>query len=272
MLSCDGHDMDATDSAITAAKSDLSRPTLVRCKTVIGKGSPAKAGTSKAHGSPLGDDEIAATRQAIGWPHAPFDMPEQVKTDWLAAGARGTADCDAWQARLEASPQSAQFSQEQTGDISAQTAQAIAGLKAKLAAEPAKVASRVASQMTINHLVETVPNLMGGSADLTGSNNTKADTQDGFSADNYAGSYIYYGVREHGMAAAMNGIALHGGIVPYGGTFLVFTDYCRPSIRLSALMGQRVIYVMTHDSIGLGEDGPTHQPASIWRRCGLFPI
>ena len=260
VLSCDGHDMDATDSAITAAKSDLSRPTLVRCKTVIGKGSPAKAGTSKAHGSPLGDDEIAATRQAIGWPHAPFDMPEQVKTDWLAAGARGKADFDAWQARLEASPQSDQFSQEQTGDISAQTAQAIAGLKAKLVAEPAKVASRVASQMTINHLVETVPNLMGGSADLTGSNNTKADTQDGFSADNYAGSYIYYGVREHGMAAAMNGIALHGGIVPYGGTFLVFTDYCRPSIRLSALMGQRVIYVMTHDSIGLGEDGPTHQP------------
>ncbi len=214
MLSCDGHDMDATDSAITAAKSDLSRPTLVRCKTVIGKGSPAKAGTAKAHGSPLGKMiEIAATRLAIGWPHAPFEMPEQVKlTGWRQV--RGKADCDAWQARLECKPINQPIQSGTDRRYLCTDSTGNSRLKAKLVAEPAKVASRVASQMTINHLVETVPNLMGGSADLTGSNNTKADTQDGFSADNYAGSYIYYGVREHGMAAAMNGIALHGGLMP----------------------------------------------------------
>ncbi len=260
VLECDGHDMDAIDSAIQTAKSDLARPTLVKCKTIIGKGSPAKAGTSKAHGAPLGDDEIAATRQALGWPYPPFEIPQHITDDWHVAGNRGAADYQAWQARLTASPLAAQFTEMLAADISDKVAEAISTMKATLAAEPVKVASRVASQMTINHLVQTVPNLMGGSADLTGSNNTKADSQNGFSADNYSGNYIFYGVREHGMAAAMNGIALHGGIIPYGGTFLVFTDYCRPSIRLSALMGQRVIYVMTHDSIGLGEDGPTHQP------------
>ena len=260
VLSCDGHDMDAVDKAITAAKADTGRPSLIRCKTEIGKGSPNRAGTAKAHGAPLGADEIQLVRDGLGWDAGPFDIPTDIMNGWRAAGARGKTAFDAWQSRLDASASKASFEARMSGDVSAEANTAIQAFKKALADDPQKVATRVASQKSIEALIGDIPSLFGGSADLTGSNNTKVGAHQIFSADNYAGSYIHYGVREHGMAAAMNGAALHGGVIPFGGTFLVFTDYCRPSIRLSALMEQRVIYVMTHDSIGLGEDGPTHQP------------
>ena len=259
VLSCDGHDMDAVSSAITAAKSETSKPTLIRCKTDIGKGSPNRAGTAKAHGAPMGADENALTREALGWSHAPFEIPSEILFEWRQAGTRSQSEHTAWQARLNSSSQADAFNSAMAGTYDRDLEAAIASYKATLA-EPQKIATRVASQKAIEAILPAVPELFGGSADLTGSNNTKVGAHGIFAADNYAGNYIHYGVREHGMAAAMNGIALHGGAVPYGGTFLVFTDYCRPSIRLSALMEQRVVYVMTHDSIGLGEDGPTHQP------------
>ena len=260
VLSCDGHDMDAVDAAIHAAKAETSRPSLIRCKTEIGKGSPNRAGTAKAHGAPLGADEIQLVRDGLGWDAAPFEIPQDIMDGWRAAGARGKAAFNDWHARLDTSASKASFKARMSGDVSAEADKAIQAFKKALAEEPQKVATRVASQKSIEALITEIPSLFGGSADLTGSNNTKVGAHEIFSAENYAGSYIHYGVREHGMAAAMNGAALHGGVIPFGGTFLVFTDYCRPSIRLSALMEQRVIYVMTHDSIGLGEDGPTHQP------------
>ena len=260
VLSCDGHDMDAVDAAIHAAKAETSRPSLIRCKTEIGKGSPNRAGTAKAHGAPLGADEIQLVRDGLGWDAAPFEIPQDIMDGWRAAGARGKAAFNDWHARLDTSASKASFKARMSGDVSAEADKAIQAFKKALAEEPQKAATRVASQKSIEALITEIPSLFGGSADLTGSNNTKVGAHEIFSADNYAGSYIHYGVREHGMAAAMNGAALHGGVIPFGGTFLVFTDYCRPSIRLSALMEQRVIYVMTHDSIGLGEDGPTHQP------------
>ena len=259
VLSCDGHDQEAVSAAIAQAKSD-DRPSLIRCKTTIGYGAPTKKGTSGIHGAPLGSDEIAGTRQALDWPHEPFDIPQPILDAWRAVGAKGANAFAAWQDRLQNSAHKAAFDKLESGDFDNDVNEAIAAYKEKLAADPQKVATRVASQKAIEALVPAVPAMFGGSADLTGSNNTRVGTHDIFNADNHSGTYIHYGVREHGMAAAMNGIALHGGLVPFGGTFLVFTDYCRPSIRLSALMEQRVIYVMTHDSIGLGEDGPTHQP------------
>ena len=259
VLTCDGHDAEAVSQAITAAKSD-DRPSLIRCKTTIGYGAPTKKGTSGIHGAPLGSDEIAGTRQALDWPHAPFEIPAPILDAWRSVGARGADTATAWQARLDASAQKAEFEALESGNFDTQIDDAIAAYKEQLAADPQKVATRVASQKAIEVLEPAVPSMFGGSADLTGSNNTRVGSHEIFSADNHKGTYVHYGVREHGMAAAMNGIALHGGLVPFGGTFLVFTDYCRPSIRLSALMEQRVIYVMTHDSIGLGEDGPTHQP------------
>ena len=259
VLSCDGHDMDAVSAAITQAKADSSKPSLIRCKTEIGKGSPNRAGTAKAHGAPLGADENALTRDALGWTEAPFEIPSDIVAEWRKAGTRGQAAHASWQEKLKASENATAFNAAMAGDYDKAVDAAIAAYKQTLA-EPQKLATRVASQNAIEAVLPAMPDLFGGSADLTGSNNTKVGAHGIFSADNYEGNYIHYGVREHGMAAAMNGIALHGGAVPYGGTFLVFTDYCRPSIRLSALMQQRVIYVMTHDSIGLGEDGPTHQP------------
>ena len=253
--SIDGHDPAAIDDAITAAKADTSRPWLIACRTTIGYGSPKKAGTAGAHGSPLGADENAATRAAIGWPHPAFEVPEAILTAWRSAGARAADEREAWVKRNAAAP-----SDVLDGESGAAFRAAIANAKSEAASAEAKAATRVWSQRTLAHIVPALPALIGGSADLTGSNNTKVGGQDALTAENYAGRYIYYGIREHGMAAAMNGMALYGGIIPYGGTFLVFTDYCRPSIRLSALMRQRVVYVMTHDSIGLGEDGPTHQP------------
>lgn len=257
----DGHDPDAVAAAIEAAKAS-DKPSMIACKTAIGYGSPNKAGKNSAHGAPLGDEEIAATREALGWPHAPFELPEEVLSSWRAAGAAGAELSAAWDARmagLEAAERG-EFERRMAGELPDGWQDSFATYKAKLAEEQPKLATRVSSQKALDVLAASIPELIGGSADLTGSNNTKAAGQQPVSREDFSGNYIYYGVREHGMAAAMNGLALHGGVLPYGGTFLVFTDYCRPSMRLSALMKQGVVYVMTHDSIGLGEDGPTHQP------------
>ena len=257
VVSCDGHDFDDIRRALDEAVAD-ERPSLVACKTVIGKGSPNKQGTSATHGAPLGDDEIAAVREALGWDAAPFEIPEQVLSDWRGTAERGSAARAEWRNRLEAHGDKAEFERRMAGDLPESFS--LDTYIQSLIDEPQKVATRKASEMTLGEINANLPDTIGGSADLTGSNNTKAGGIGPFTADDRSGRYIYYGIREFGMAAAMNGMALHGGVIPYGGTFLVFTDYCRPSIRLSALMGLRVIYVMTHDSIGLGEDGPTHQP------------
>ncbi|MHA1152056.1 MAG: transketolase [Alphaproteobacteria bacterium] len=259
--SVDGHDPEAVATAIAAAQGS-DRPSLIACRTVIGFGAPDKAGTAKAHGAPLGEDEIAGARAKLGWPHAPFEIPDNVLAAWRAAGARGAAGADAWQGRLDrlAAETRDEFERRMRGDLPSGWREALATMKQATLEEAPKIATRVSSQRVLDTLAAAIPELVGGSADLTGSNNTKAASQAVISAADFSGRYLHYGVREHAMAAAMNGLALHGGVIPYGGTFLVFTDYCRPSIRLSALMRQRVVYVMTHDSIGLGEDGPTHQP------------
>ncbi len=256
--SIDGHDFAAIDAALEQAQN-TDTPSLICCKTHIGFGAPTKQDSSSAHGSPLGADEIAGAREAIGWPHAPFVIPDDVLADWRDVGALGADDHAQWQDNLMNSDKQGEFIKAISGDISEDIAPLIQEIKAEWAAEKPKKATRATSGMVLNKLVPAVKELVGGSADLTGSNLTKA-SNDIVTRDNYDGQYIYYGVREHAMAACMNGLALHGGIIPFGGTFLVFTDYCRPAIRLSALMQQRVVYVMTHDSIGLGEDGPTHQP------------
>jgi len=270
VLACDGHDMDAVSAAITAAKAD-NRPSLIRCKTVIGFGSPAKQGTSGVHGAPLGDAEIEAARAALDWPHAAFEIPADILAQWRAVGAKGDSTRTVWQTQHDTHPKAALFDAAMRGDVPDQLAPAILDWKTTLAADPQSLATRVASQKTLDAILPACPTLFGVSADLTGSNNTKVGGHSIFDRNNYGGTYIHYGVREHGMAAAMNGIALHGGAIPYGGTFMVFTDYCRPSIRLSALMGQRAIYVMTHDSIGLGEDGPTHQPVEHLAALRVIP-
>ena len=255
----DGHDAAAIRAAIAnAQKSD--KPSLIACRTTIAKGAPTKAGKNSSHGSPLGADEIAGARKNLGWSAAPFEIPDDVLSAWRDAAAARASDYAAWEKRFAAADKRDDFAARMEGDLGEGWTQALNDFKKKLAEAQPKEATRVSSQNTLEVLVPQLPALLGGSADLTGSNNTKTKAMAAFDANNYAGRYVYYGVREHGMAAAMNGIALHGGFIPYGGTFLVFTDYCRPSIRLSALMQQRVIYVMTHDSIGLGEDGPTHQP------------
>ena len=262
-LRVDGHDPAAISAALKTARADASKPWLIACKTVIGYGAPTKAGKSSTHGEPLGAEEIAGTREKLGWSAAPFEIPDAVLGAWRAVGAKGAEENAAWKARFaKASPEAKALLETPTGaSRKGAIADAIAAAKAQFAADETKRATRVWSQLTLEHLVPAVPELLGGSADLTPSNGTKTKQHHtDVAPGSFAGNYIHYGVREHGMAAAMNGIALHGGFIPYGATFLVFTDYCRPSIRLSALMGQRVIYVMTHDSIGLGEDGPTHQP------------
>ena len=257
----DGHDPEAVAAAIEAAQVD-ERPSLIACRTVIGYGAPTLAGTAKTHGAPLGDEEIAGTRAAIGWPHPPFELPEPVLQAWRAVGARGAADSAAWDQRVAALTEEARavFEGQISGALPENWRTALDDFKAAAVSERPKLATRVWSQKVLEALVPAVPALIGGSADLTGSNGTRVPDHVPVTTDSFAGDYIHYGVREHAMAAAMNGLALHGGVIPYGGTFLIFTDYCRPGIRLSALMHQRVVYVMTHDSIGLGEDGPTHQP------------
>jgi transketolase len=260
-LAIDGHDPDAIAQAIEAAKQS-DRPSLIACRSTIAYGAPTKAGTAASHGSPLGAGEIAGARERLAWSSAAFEIPATVLEKWRAAGARGSEARASWQRRLEKLPadQRAEFRRVMARKLPKDWLASANALKSKLVADKPNVATRVASQNALETLTAAVPEMIGGSADLTGSNNTRTKAMTPVTAQDFSGRYVFYGVREHAMAAAMNGLALHGGIIPYGGTFLVFTDYCRPSIRLSALMGQRVIYVMTHDSIGLGEDGPTHQP------------
>ena len=255
----DGHDPEAIETAISAARVS-DRPSLICCRTVIGYGAPTKEGTAATHGAPLGADEVAGARERLGWPHPPFEVPEDILDAWRAIGARGAAERQAWSARLAGHPKLEAFNQALAGEVPENVLQALAAHKAKLATERPKLATRQSSKAALEAIAPSLPWLIGGSADLTGSNGTKTSEMTVVAPDDFSGTYIHYGVREHAMAAAMNGLALHGGLIPYGGTFLVFTDYARPAIRLSALMGLRVIYVMTHDSIGLGEDGPTHQP------------
>jgi transketolase len=261
VAAADGHDTDAVAAALELAH-ESNRPSLIACRTIIAFGAPTKAGTAAAHGAPLGAAEIEGARKRLGWPYPPFEIPETIRTRWRAVGARGAEASRAWRERLAVAPAEArpEFERRQAGELPAGWRDALAAVKSKFAADAPKLATRQASGSVLDALEPVMPELIGGSADLTPSNNTKAKGQALITAKNYGGNYLHYGVREHGMAAAMNGLALHGGAVPYGGTFLIFTDYCRPAIRLSALMGIRVIYVMTHDSIGLGEDGPTHQP------------
>lgn len=254
----DGHDHAAINHALEVAQS-TDTPSIICCKTHIGYGAPNKQDTSGAHGAPLGDEEIAGARAAYGWTHDPFVVPDDVLGSWRALAAFGREEHAEWQERLMGDANKDKFIHALSGDIETELKPLIAEIKAQFASDRPKMATRATSGKVLDTLVPALEVMVGGSADLTGSNNTKASNAI-ISKDDYSGQYIHYGVREFGMSCAMNGLALHGGIIPYGGTFLVFTDYCRPAIRLSALMGQRVIYVMTHDSIGLGEDGPTHQP------------
>ncbi|KXF76254.1 transketolase [Paramesorhizobium deserti] len=260
-LSIDGHDQEAIARAIEEARAS-DKPTMIACKTTIGFGAPNKAGTNKVHGSPLGAEEIAATRKALGWEEAPFVVPADILDAWRLAGLNAARKRQEWEKRLAAADAGtrAEFERRIRGDLPGGFEQAIADYKEKVSAEKPKVATRKASEMALEVINGVVPETIGGSADLTGSNNTKTSQTKPITPDDYSGRYIHYGIREHGMAAAMNGLSLHGGIIPYSGTFLTFSDYCRPAMRLSSLMGIRVVYVMTHDSIGLGEDGPTHQP------------
>jgi transketolase len=257
----DGHDPAAILAAIEKARMS-DRPTMIACKTTIGYGAPTKAGKASSHGSPLGADEIKGAREKLGWSDAPFQIPADVLTQWRAAGQRSKSARSAWDKRLAALPadKRAEFERRMRGDLPGTLNTAIRAVKENLAREPKDIATRTACEFALESIIPAVPEMIGGSADLTGSNNTRTKSMKAMSAADFSGRYIHYGIREHGMAAAMNGMALHGGIIPYSGTFLVFSDYCRPSIRLAALMGERVIHVMTHDSIGLGEDGPTHQP------------
>jgi transketolase len=268
VASCNGHDVDDVARAIDEALAD-PRPSLVACRTIIGKGAPNKQGTSATHGAALGEAEVAAAREALGWSYPPFEIPADIYADWNATGERGKALRSQWQGRLEASARGAEFSARMNGDLPG--LHDWAAYKAKVAAEGPKMATRKSSEAALSVLTQDVPALIGGSADLTGSNNTKTPSTGALTAGNYGGRYVYYGIREFGMSAAMNGMALHGGVIPYGGTFLVFTDYARPAIRLSAIQQVRVVYVMTHDSIGLGEDGPTHQPVEHLQSLRAMP-
>ncbi len=271
-LAIDGHDPDAIANAIETAKSS-EKPTMIACRTTIGFGAPGKAGTSKAHGSPLGDEEIAGARQALGWECKPFKIPSDILDEWRLAGLKHTKERIGWEKRLAAAETSTRSSFERRvmGELPGGFDAAIADYKKQLAKDKPTVATRKSSEMALELINGVVPETVGGSADLTGSNNTKTSQTVPMNADDYSGRFIHYGIREHGMAAAMNGIALHGGVIPYSGTFLVFSDYCRPAMRLSSLMGLRVIYVMTHDSIGLGEDGPTHQPVEHFAALRAIP-
>ncbi|MEE2525897.1 transketolase [Hyphobacterium sp. HN65] len=267
----DGHNMDEVDAALERAKAS-DKPVLISCKTIIGFGAPTKAGKASSHGSPLGGDELAAAKKAIGWPHAAFDVPDDIRADWKAVTARGAAAREAWQGRLDNSPRQSEFEEAFGGGLNEAAARALEAWRKELAAEKPDLASRASSGKTLEQIVPAMRELVGGSADLTGSNNTRTPDQQAIQSGKYSGQYIHYGVREHGMAACANGMALHGGVRPYIGTFLVFADYCRPAIRLSALMNQNVTYVFTHDSIGLGEDGPTHQPVEHLAALRAIPL
>ncbi len=271
VLHCDGHDPDDIDRALTEAKTS-DRPVLIDCKTHIGYGSK-KQDSASAHGSPLGADEIAAVRQTYGWPYPAFEIPANIAAEWRAIGERGAGDHAAWQARLDALPaaRKAEFERQMALGAPKKLAATIRALKQQASSAGHKVATRKASEMVLEVVNPVMPETIGGSADLSGSNLTKTGDLGIFNPENRKGRYIHYGIREHGMSAAMNGLVLHGGVRPYGGTFLCFTDYARGAMRLSALMGAPVVYVMTHDSIGLGEDGPTHQPVEHLAICRATP-
>ncbi len=261
VMSCDGHDPSDIDAALREAKSSR-RPCLIACRTEIGFGSPNKQGTAKAHGSPLGPEEITATRKVYDWPHEAFSIPSEIAEKWQETGRRGGGDRRKWQQRLDAMPAGLRkrFDRMVSGETPKRLAAKISALKREVSKSAPTMATRKSSELVLSRINPMLPEAIGGSADLTGSNNTKTEDLGVFSENSRSGRYIHFGIREHAMAGAMNGMALHGGVRPYGGTFLCFTDYARPAIRLSALIGVPVTYVMTHDSIGLGEDGPTHQP------------
>jgi transketolase len=264
---CDGLNADDVSRAIDEAIAD-ARPSLIRCKTIIGYGAPNKQGTAATHGAALGKEEVEAARAELGLEPKEFTVPDDVLDAWRKAGRKGASAHEEWRSRLDASARKDEFVARLSGNVDQ------GWLKPhldKLLADPKPIATRKASEMALEAINPAIPATIGGSADLTGSNNTKTRALEPLTADNYAGRYIYYGIREFGMAAAMNGMALHGGVIPYGGTFLVFTDYARPAIRLSALQKATVIYVMTHDSVGLGEDGPTHQPIEHLQSLRAMP-
>ncbi|EEE43072.1 transketolase [Roseibium alexandrii] len=271
-LNVDGHDPDGIAAAIRQAQAS-DKPTLIAAKTTIGFGAPTKAGTAKVHGAPLGAEEIAGTRETLNWPHEPFEVPSDILDAWRIAGLRSAHAHKDWQKRFnDADTETrAEFERRNRGDLPAGFEQAVLDYKKKLAEEQPTMATRKASEAVLGVINGVIPETIGGSADLTGSNNTKTAQTNPVTPDDFSGRYIHYGIREHGMAAAMNGMALHGGLIPYSGGFLIFSDYCRPSIRLAALMNQRVIHVMTHDSIGLGEDGPTHQPVEHFAALRAIP-
>ena len=279
----DGHDAEAIARAIVAAKAETARPTLICCKTVIGWGAPNKQGTEATHGAALGEAEVAAARQFLDWPYEPFVVPEEIRKAWDAR-ERGARVEQAWRRKLEAysvahPDLAAEFERRMAGKLPEGWRPAIDEFVAAAQQKAAPLATRASSQQSLNVLGAAIPELLGGSADLTGSNNTNHKGSRAITHDDASGNYLHYGVREFGMAALMNGVSLHGGFVPYGGTFLVFSDYARNGVRMSALMKQGVVYVFTHDSIGLGEDGPTHQPVEhvaslrmipdlrLWRPC-----
>jgi transketolase len=258
----DGHDHRLRSMRAIDCGQKSDRPTMIACKTVIGFGAPKKAGTASAHGSPLGPAEAAAARAAYGWTDAPFELPADVRDGWRICALRAGQGRKEWEKRYRALPpeERAEFDRRVRGDLPSGFDEAIRAHKHRLVSERPTVATRKASEMALDVINAVVPETIGGSADLTGSVNTRSAGMTAVTPEDFSGRFVHWGIREHGMAAAMNGMALHGGVIPYAGTFLVFSDYCRPAIRLSALMGLRVVYVMTHDSIGLGEDGPTHQP------------
>jgi transketolase len=256
----DGHDPDAIEEATNAALAVTDKPSLIACRTIIGYGSPKKQGTSASHADPFGPEEVAATRAQLGWPHEPFVIPDDVLSAWRKVGKKGHAGFLAWQKRHDAHDLRQDFDRTLKAEISTECVEALGRFKQKVAAEKPKVATRKSSGDVLQAIFSLFPELLSGSADLAGSNNTWVKGSIDITPPDYKGRNMRYGVREHGMAAIMGGLALHGGFVPYGGTFFVFSDYCRPSVRLAALMKQCVIYVFTHDSIGVGQDGPTHQP------------
>jgi transketolase len=266
-IECDGMDAGKVSKAIDVALAD-GRPSLIRCKTIIGYGAPNKQGTAATHGAPLGPDEIAAARKELGWDSPPFEIPADVAAGWREIGQRSADEHAAWKARLAKSGKQAEFTARMEGKWSDDW---LGDYVAKLIEEKPKVASRKASEMALDVINAAIPATIGGSADLTGSNLTKTKGLEVLDSSNYGGRYLYYGIREFGMAAAMNGMALHGGVLPYGGTFLTFSDYSRNAIRIGALEKARVVHVMTHDSIGLGEDGPTHQPIEHLQSLRAMP-
>jgi transketolase len=270
VLRCDGHDFASIETALTESQTS-DRPVMIAAKTIIGFGSPNKKDSYQAHGSPLGDAEIALARKELNWPYAPFEIPAEILNAWRAVGAKGADFRKAWEQRLAASSHKSELTRLFKGDLPPNFAAVITEYKKALAKSPPYIATRNSSQNALDVINSAVPETIGGSADLTGSNNTKSKDLKVFSSTDYAGRYVHWGIREHGMAAAMNGMALHGGVIPYGGAFFCFTDYCRPSMRLACLMGIRSIFVMTHDSIGLGEDGPTHQPVEHLAAVRVIP-